>query len=348
MAEDPDLERKLEAMFHSAMPRRGFEEDLWQKIGGRLPWHQRFRRRFQPVVRYAPALATILIVSLGITWLAASHGGGLTSGGSTTSAGAPAMGGGEKSAWGPAFGVLPRLASGAQPSFAAPQVTAGNADTTAGLSFGGTLPSLPTELPVYRYDEPTADDRARSAAALQAQSGLSIAVTPSDAARGLEPQFNFKAPAPSGSQGSIADRANLFLAAHNLLPRFAFQLSPAASGSEVIYGRVFDGPAGPVRQVRPDASVAGLTVGIAGAGVSAQGPLDLPLSIAPYPARSASEALSAANVHQVSVGADLDHAELVYVLVISGGHGYYEPELLLTGAGRSVLAPVVAQAWLHA
>jgi hypothetical protein len=82
--------------------------------------------------------------------------------------------------------------------------------------------------------------------------------------------------------------------------------------------------------------------------VSAQGPLDLPLSIAPYPARSAAEALTAANVRQVSAGADLDHAELVYVLVISGGHGYYEPELLLTGAGRSVLAPVVAQAWLHA
>jgi hypothetical protein len=318
-------------------------------MGGRRPWHQRLGRRFQPAFRYAPALATILIVSLGITWLAASlNRGSLTSSGSTTSGGAPAFSGGEKSS-APPFGVLPRLATGAQPSLGAPQVTAGNAETTAGLNFSGTLPSLPSVLPVYRYDEPTAGDRTRLAAALQAPSGLgAIAVTPTDVARGLEPQFVLDAPAPSGSQGSNADRANAFLAAHNLLPHFAFQLSPADSGSQVIYGRVFDGPTGPVRQVRPDASVAGLTVDITGGTVDVRGPLDLPLAIGRYPTRPAAESLAAANLRQVSGAADLDHAELVYVLVVSGDHGYYEPELLLTGPGRTILAPVVAQGWLRA
>jgi hypothetical protein len=350
MAEDPDLERRLEAMFHSARPRRGFEEDLWQKIDANRPWHQRLGRRFRPAVRYAPALATILVVSLGITWLAGNFhaGGSPSSGSSTTSAGAPAYSGGEKAA-APAFGVLPRLATGAQPSLAAPQASAANADATAGLSFSGTLPSLSTELPVYRYDEPTADDRARIDAALQAQSGLAaIAVTPSDAARGLEPQFVFNAPGPSGPQGGVAQAANAFLAAHNLVPRFAFQLSQASSGNQVIYGRVFDGPAGPIRQVRPDGGVAGLTIDITGGTVSGRGPLVLPLTTASYPARTAADALTAAHVRKGSGAAALDHAEVVYVLVVAGGHGYYEPELLLTGPGLSVLAPVVAQAWLSA
>jgi hypothetical protein len=349
MAEDPDLERRLEAMFHSARPRRGFEEDLWQRIDARRPWHQRLGRRLRPAVRYAPALATILVVSLGITWLAGNfHGSGAGSGTSTTSAGAPAYSGGEKSA-APAFGVLPRIATGAQPSLAAPQASAANADATAGLSFSGTLPSLPSELPVYRYDEPAAGDRARIAAALQAQSGLAaIAVTASDAARGLEPQFVFNAPAPSGSQGGVDQAANAFLAAHNLVPRFAFQLTQASSGNQVIYGRVFDGPAGPIRQVRPDGGVAGLTIDITGGTVSGRGPLDLPLTTASYPARPAADALTAAHVRLGSGAAALDHAELVYVLVVAGGHGYYEPELHLTGPGSSVLAPVVAQAWLSA
>jgi len=64
MSEDPDLERRLEAMFASARPRTGFEEDLWRRIEARRPWHQRLGRRFQPALRYAPALATLLVVAL--------------------------------------------------------------------------------------------------------------------------------------------------------------------------------------------------------------------------------------------------------------------------------------------
>jgi len=322
MSEDADLERRLEAMFASARPRTGFEEDLWRRIEARRPWHQRLGRRFQPALRYAPALATLLVVALGVTWLAGNFRGGAGSAGTTTSAGAPAFG--NQKALAPAFGVLPPLAPGGARAATAPQAPSAGADATAGAGFSGTLPTLPSELPIYRYDEPSSADRARIGAALQAQTGLAaIGVSPSDAVRGLEPQFVFNAPAPSGSQGSDpAVAANAFLASHNLTPHFAFQLSVASSGSQVLYGRVFTGTGGSIRQVRPDGSAAGLLVDLSGGSVSARGPLDLPLTIAPYPLRSASEALPAVNVRPATSAAAFDRAELVYVLVVSGGHGY--------------------------
>jgi hypothetical protein len=346
MSEDPDLERRLEAMFASARPRPGFEDDLWRRIEAKRPWHQRLGRRFQPALRFAPALATLLVVALGVTWLAGNIHGGPTSAGTTTSAGAPAFG--NQKAAAPAFGVLPPLVRAGGNSATAPQATTGGTDTAAGGSFSGTLPSLPAELPVYRYDEPTAAEWPRIGAGLQARTGLAaIAVFPSDAARGLEPQFVFNAPAPSGPQGSDpAVAANAFLASHNLTPHFAFQISVASSGGQVVYDRVFDGPSGSLRQVRPDGSMAGLTVDLTGGSISARGPLELPLTIAPYPLRSASDALAAVNVRQSTGAAAFDRAELVYVLVVSGGHGYYEPALLLTGPDGVRLAPVIAPGWL--
>lgn len=345
MAEDPELERRLEAMFSSARPRRGFEDELWQRIEARRPWQQRLGLWFRPALRFAPALATLLVVALGATWLAGNfHGAGSTA--STTSAGAPAFG--NQKALAPALGVLPALAPGAERSATAPQATAGAADTRPAFSFSGTLPSLPPVLPVYRYDEPTAAFRAARADTLKAQTGLPVVVTGSDATRGEEPQFILNGPTPTGSQGAAAATANAFLASHNLTPRFAFQLSVAASDRQVVYGRLFDGPAGPIRQVHADGTAAGLTIDLAGDLVTARGPLDLPFTSAPYPTRSAAESLAAVNVHQGSGAAALDRAELVYVLVVSGGHGYYEPELLFTGPGGVVLAPVVAAGWLGA
>jgi hypothetical protein len=352
MSEDPDLERRLEAMFASARPRRGFEDELWRRIEARRPWHQRFSRRFQPALRYAPALATLLVVAFGVTWLVGNFRGGLGSGASTTSAGAPALGSQKASA--PAFGVLPALGPGGARS-TAPQASSG-ADTNADAGFSGTPVILPADLPVYRYDEPTTSDRATAAATLQAQSGLAVAVTASDPARGVEPQFLLNGPPPVGpapacptAACSWAAEANAFLTSHNEVPRFAFQVSVFPAAGQVVYGRQFDGPTGPARLVRPDGSGAGLAVDMAGATVSVRGPLDLPLASASYPLRSAADALAAANVRQGPTGAaPFDRAELVYVLVVSGGHGYYEPELLLTGPGAVVLAPMIAPRWLGA
>jgi hypothetical protein len=346
MSEDPDLERRLEAMFASARPRHGFEDDLWRRIEARRPRYQRLGLRFQPALRYAPALATLLVVALGVTWLAGSFRGGAGSAGSTTSAGAPAFG--NQKTLAPAFGVLPPLAPGGSRAATAPQASSAGADTIAGSGFSGTLPALPSELPVYRYDEPTSADRARIGAGLQAQTGLAaIGVSPSDGGRGLEPQYVFNAPAPSGAPGDPAAAANAFIASHNLTPHFAFQLSVSGS-SQVVYGRVFDGPGGSIRQVRQDGSPAGLIVDLSGGSVSARGPLPLTLTIAPYSLRSATDALAAVDVRQATGGAAFDRAELVYVVVVSGGHGYYEPALLLTGPGGVKLAPVIAAGWLGA
>jgi hypothetical protein len=343
MAEDPELERKLEAMFASARPRSAFEDELWRRIEARRPWYQRLGRQLRPALRYAPALATLLVVALGATWLAGNFHGRLGAGSTTTSGAAPAFGD-KNASLPPAFGVLPRLGGGLVDT--APQATTGGAAASAGQRFSGTPPTLPAELPVYRYDEPSAADLARIDAELKARSGLAtINVTPSDAAHGIEPQFLFVAPAGSAAQGgAAADTATAFLSGHNLLPSFAYQVS--AVGGRVVYGRVFDRPGGSIRQVQPDATAAGLTVDVNGGNVLGRGPLDLPLTIASYPLRSANDAIAAANLRPGATAGALDHAELVYVLVVSGGHGYYEPELLLTGQGEAVLAPVIAPRWL--
>jgi hypothetical protein len=343
MAEDPELERRLEAMFSSARPRPGFEDELWRRIEARRPWYRRIG--FQPALRYAPALATLLVVALGVTWLANNLRGGPASSSSATTAGAPAFGSAQNAA--PAFGVLPALRPGAEKSATAPEATAGAIDSAAGRSLNGTLPTLPSVLPVYRYDEPSAIDLSRTDAALQARSGLAaVAVTHSDAARGIEPQFSFTAPTAGAAPGTTSEGATAFLASHSMLPSFSYQLSPTGSAGRVIYGRVFDGPTGAIRQVRPDGSSAGLIVDISGGSINASGPLDLPLTIGSYPLRSAAAALSAVNVRPGSTAGAFDHAELVYVLVVSGGHGYYEPALLLTGTGVAMLAPVIAPGWL--
>ncbi|MDQ6918488.1 MAG: hypothetical protein M3Z98_03910 [Candidatus Dormibacteraeota bacterium] len=348
MAEDPELERRLEAMFASARPRRGFADELWRRIEARRSWYQRLGLGFQPVLRYAPALATLLVVALGVTWLATSFRGGAGNDASTTSAGAPGFASKENGAAAPAFGKLPSAMPETARSGTAPQTT--TADSGAGHSFGGTLPNLPATLPVYRYDEPTSADRERIGAAMQSQSGLpAIAVTLSDVARDLEPQFVVNSSASSPAPGSSpAEAANTFLTGHGLAPHFAFQVSVSGSGGQVLYQRVFDGPAGPIRQVRRDGGPAGLVVDFTGGTISARGPLELPLTIAQYPLRSASGALAAANVPTATGAAGYDKAELVYVLAISGGHGYYEPALLLSGPGGSRLAPAIAAEWLGA
>ena len=344
MSEDPDLERRLEAMFASVRPRRQFEDELWRRIERSRPWHQRLTIAVRPALRFAPALAALLLVALGATWLVGNHGL-LGGGASTSSSTGSAAFGPQKSAMAPGLGQLPPLAS--SPGGAAPQASvAGNADATAGLTFNGTLPSLPLVLPVYRYDEPSAVDLAATAARLQARAGIPVSVAPSNLANGLEPSFSASGAAPSAPLGGPIETASAFLASHGLTPSFAFQASLAASGRQVDYGRLFDGPSGPIPEVRRTGAPAGLTVELGSAAVNVSGPLDLSIASAPYPLRSATAALGAAGVRTTAGPAAFNRAQVVYLLVISGGRGYYEPALLLVGPGGSILAPVVAPAWV--
>ena len=343
MAEDPELERELDAMFASARPRRGFEDELWARIAARRPWHQRLADLLSPTFRAAPAVAAVLAVLVGAGWLLAHArlGGGSTT---STSAGGAAYSS-QRAA--PAFGVLPSLASAARSSAGSkvltPQAGAATSDTGAAIVFSGVLPSLPAELPVYRYEEPTAAEREQEAVRLASRSGLKVAVSASDAAAGVEPRFTV-----SGLAEAAAS-PDAFLARHGLTPSYLVlvQIDPAGGG--IIYVRQFPTPTGSAPEVGRDGLPTGLRVGLQGGlVVGAAGPLGLPLVKAEYPARAATDALVAAGARPLPAAGPsaFDAVQLVYVLVVGGGHGYYEPELLLTGRGGALLAPLVASAWL--
>ena len=348
MAEDPELERKLDAMFASARPRSGFEEELLQRIRARRPWWERLRDQFPAGQWLAPALAAVLVLAVGVGWLVNNvHPLGAAS--TATTAGGAAFG--QKGVV-PGFGVLPSLgstggrASGATSPQAADSSAAPKVEASA-FSFTGTLPELPAELPVYRYLEPTAAQRSAAAQRLAAQSGLAVSATASDARSEVEPQFvvggQFAQPGLSGP-GEVA---NAFLQGHGLIPTYAYQVSVSGSGTTVVYVRQFLGPTGAIPQVRLDGGPAGTTVDVQGSAVTrVSGPLDLPLESAAYALTPASSALAGAGVQTTAGGAQLDRATLVYVVVVTASRGYYEPELMLTGPGGTVLIPVIAPGWL--
>jgi hypothetical protein len=344
MAEDPELERELAAMFASARPRPGFDDELWARIAARRPWRHRLADLFRPAVRAAPAVAGVLAVLVGAGWLLAHArlGGGTATSSST---GGAAYGRPQSAAT--AFGVLPSVVSAARDSSGSKAVSPppGTAAADAGpaVVFSGVLPDLPGVLPVYRYDEPTAAQREQAAAALGARSGFKVAVSPSDVAAGVEPRF-----AISGIAEGAASPDD-FLARHGLMPNYLHLvgIDPARGG--IVYARQFPTPTGSAPEVGRDGLPTGLQVGLQGAlVVGVTGPIDLPLTSADYPARAATEALAAAGATAVPTAGPtaFDSAELVYLLVVAGGHGYYEPELLLTGRGGALLAPLVAPAWL--
>src|SRR5437588_11497282 len=117
MDEDRDLDRRLEAMYGSARPRAGYEDELWKRIQARRPWRRRLAAWLQPGLRLAPALAVVLVVALGVGFFATrvhpqvgtttsfSSGGGGTAGGVRA---------------GPGFGVLPSVPGATKSRIAAP------------------------------------------------------------------------------------------------------------------------------------------------------------------------------------------------------------------------------------
>ena len=162
MSEDPGLERRLVGVFASDRPRREFEDQLWRRIEASRPWRQRLRTALRPSLRFAPALAALLVVALGATWLVGNHGL-LGGGASTTSSSAGSSNyGPENSAVAPAFGQLPALVSHSYRTTAPAAPAAGNADSSAGLTFNGSLPSIPRLLQSTRCDDPTPADLSHS------------------------------------------------------------------------------------------------------------------------------------------------------------------------------------------
>jgi hypothetical protein len=346
MDEDRDLERRLEAMFASAHPRRDFEDELWSRLQARRPWHARLGGWLRQPSRLAPALAGLAVVAVGaagIGWLSANfHPGGSTAASTSGAAFGPNSTG---------LGILPAgPSSGKQATGSATVQPGGPAApgvSGAALTFSGSLPAIPAELPVYRYEDPSVATLQATESNLIAQTGLPVTVSPSSPTAGLAPRF---------SAGGLAIRvdqpgrsaADAFLRAHGLEPAFVDQVS--LTTSRVLYVNQFNGPLGPVEEVGPDGRPAGLEVIFSGSTiVSVDGPLDLALATNGYPLRSAADSLGAAGVGRLpsaGVAPGLDHARVVYLLLIRGGYGYYEPELLLTGPAGTVFAPLIAANWL--
>src|SRR5207302_4683416 len=147
MADDRDLERRLERMYGSARPRADFEDELWHRLQARRPWPRRLADLLRPAQRLAPVLAAVLLLVVGGGWLATHlHVGG---GPSTMSSSSSSAGGVERSS-GPGFGVLPAPPGTAKSAEAAPRSTGTSAAQPAGAptapaatpySFVGNLPS---------------------------------------------------------------------------------------------------------------------------------------------------------------------------------------------------------------
>lgn len=326
MPEDEELERRLAAMFASARPRGGFEDELWRRIQARRPWPERLLGWFRAPAHLAPALAALVVVA-GLGWVVTGFHPSGNAATSSSAGGAP--GGGA-----PLFGILPVPATsgkGAADRSAGPALSVPGVPGSAELAVptpSGQAPAVPGGMTVYRFDEPSPAAVAAAAAALSERSGLPVQVLPGEAATGRPPSFQVTGlSSPVGPEGEAAAARDL-LGAHNLVPRYRFEVLTGTD--RVVYERIFVDPAaGAVPVVGADGSPAGLEVDFSGGLlVSVRGPLELALASAPYPTRGPL--------------AGSPGGRLVYVLVLAGGHGYYEPELL-TGDG---LRPVIAPHWL--
>ncbi|HVD00316.1 MAG TPA: hypothetical protein VNG93_04110 [Candidatus Dormibacteraeota bacterium] len=327
MAEDPELERRLEAMFASVRPRPEFDDQLWLRLGAQRTWPRRLLGWLSAPAHLAPALAALVVVA-GLGWLLTGFHPAGSGTPSATSAGASL-------ATAPSFGVLPSLSPavrGADSSISPALPTVPGVGAPA-LGIAGPAPKgqAPAELPVYRYDEPSGSALAAAVTALAGRSGLKVQAAPNDPAGGRTPGFQVTGlTLPTGPSG-LAAAAQAFLGAHNLIPQYPYQV--LVGSDRVIYNRQFDTSSGPVSEVTASGAPAGLEIDFSGGQlVSVSGPLELALASAPYPTRS----LSAAS----------PDARLVYTVVVSGGHGYYEPESLAAASPGAGLQPVIAPQWL--
>jgi hypothetical protein len=333
MPEDPELERRLEAMFASARPRAGFEDQLWKQLQARRPWPRRLLEWLVVPAHLTPALAALVVVA-GVGWLATSF----HPAGNTTTSGnfaAPSR------ATAPAFGLLPPLSSAGKgaanavsPAMPAPGVSGGPALPTA--SGSDAAQAATGELPVYRFDQPSASALAAAATALTDSSGLPVQVLPGDPATGRAPSFQLTGLSVTVGPEGQAAAAQDFLGHHNLLPQYSYQV--LVGSDRVVYNRQFlGGSSGSIPDVTPDGRPAGLEVVFSGGElVSVSGPLELALASSPYPTRSLTS--SAAYLSGAS--------RLVYVLVVAGGHGYYEPEVRASGPAGYQFEPVIAPQYL--
>ena len=322
MADDRELERKLEAMFASARPRGGFEEELWSRIQGRRPWYRQALDWLRTPAHLAPAMVALVVVAgLGYALTRFHPTGGTTGGGAYSGTAAPAE------AAAPAFGVLPAFRGGKS------ALAVGPFDVGPSVQSPPAVPAPATFLPVYRYSEPTPAELATRQAELRSRTALEVTVTGSDPTTGAQPAFSVSGLHLAVGTAGQAATARAFLDSHGLTPSYAYTV--VTLPDRVVFSRDL-GLGGATPLVYADGTPAGLEVDCSGDQlVAVRGPLDLSLDTALYPLRTPAAASDRASP-----------ARLVYVLVVAGGRGYLEPEQVVSTESGDQFAPAIAPQWL--
>lgn len=349
MSDDRDLERRLDAAFAAARPRRGFEAELWARLEARRPWWRRARGW-----SLAPALgaAAVLVIAAGVLavhpWSPGGSGGASSNSGSPYQAPTAGQGAGSRDQalpLGPqaaAVGLPPPSALGLAPGGQPPLTGDGRVAYygPASLTWAGTLPVLPPVVPVYRYavpDPAAADGFARglnssprpspAPSGAYAGSDFDLRLLPLQAGR--EPMFALVPRSPAGP-------AESFLADRGLRPGWPAVQQKDASGGRLRLVRQFDIPGfGAAGQVDQRGEPAGLEAQLnpAGSVLAVTGPLPLAVVVQWSAVRPAERVIADATTggQAGAPAVRLTQAKVVYIAVNAGDHGYFEPAYLLTG-----------------
>jgi hypothetical protein len=391
--EDPDLlalQRQLDDAFQTTRPRPAFEDELWLRMQARRPIWLRLREGLAGLIegiREAPAvpsaavaIALIVLLGAGILTMNGLHPGG---GSTSLQAGTNRGNAGVAAPKSPTeFGALPR------PAISQPQSPTNLSGLTAyagpaTLVWAGTLTVTATNLPVYRYIEPTRRDADKFAASLGATPGADVAqgglgvysghnftlvVLGSVSQPAREPYFNLSdlKSITTSVGGDPVAIATAYLAAHKLMPTWPYQSEVQTIGGATVrvrFLRSFDLQAqGQASLVDSVGDRYGTEVDLAPDTIGAfeSGPLPLSLEAASYPIISADQAIRSLGASSAPAGSTsipvvrVTKAELVYTLVWAGDHSFYEPAFQFSGTFtdhgvtnvKRVLIPAVDPAYL--
>lgn len=366
------LERQLDDAFETTRPRAGFEDELWLRMQSSRPAPRRLRDAFAGLwngVRAVPAVpaaatALVLIVAVGVgvfTLGGLGHPGGAGSGAAGRLS-APNAG----QSFAESFGKVPTPVFNGGPKPTTPQQTTapatGDFPGPVRLQWTGTFTLNTTTAPVYRYHEPSAADSDQFASALGAvlrgrpdgflgmysAADYTLKVRGTIASAQSSPAYfilsgpNLPASDTAGGPQAAAD---VFLAQHSLVPQWPYTVAVDTTSDpvKVVYERQFQVIGyGPAYLLNSSGDHYGIEVDLsANRVVLASGMLPVNFDIANYNLVSSADAINAALATSSTAASpavplvQLNHAEMVYVLVPAGDHSFYEPAYLFTGTLQS-------------
>ena len=378
------LQRQLDDAFATTRPRRGYEDEVWLLIQEQRPVTNRMGAAlaaFWQSVRSVPAapaaaVASILVIAIGIGLFASNAGFGPSRGGGSTAqlnedtngrSNPPQLSAGT-------FGPLP-VPGSTKGAVSPPQVVGQPTNEYFGpaqLVWAGTDNySFGTDTaPVFRYQEPNtvqADqfagflgarlvDRQAGNLGYYSTSSYTLAVRGTVQTPPASPAYfiaSVSIPPVYAAGASVQDIATIFLASHNLLPDWKYTVSVDSSHDpvKVYFERVFTVPGhGDSHLVDASGARSGLEVDITGQRpVLVAGPLPVKLDTAYYRVVSPAQAINASpSTPPSGPTIQLTTAEPVYTLVPAGDHSFYEPAFLLSGTfqlnGQTMVKHVVVPA----